>query len=305
MKVINFPGSLAVGKCTCVALGNFDGVHKGHQSVIKRCTDIASEKGILSVVYTFKSHPLNFLGKDVKIISTNSVKKRLIEELISPDYLIFQDLSQEYLAQSPEEFVKIILKNLLNAKHVVVGEHYSFGKNGSGNASLLKEICKKFNIEVKIVPLLKENGILLSSTYIRECISIGKISEANSVLGYDFFIEGIITHGNHLGTGIGFPTVNIIPEKNQLLPEFGVYATLSEIEGVIYKGVTNIGIKPTIGAEKPVIETHLFDVNCNLYEKKVAVSFIKKLRSEQKFENLNALKQQIKTDVENAHNILK
>ena len=193
----------------------------------------------------------------------------------------------------------------MKAKTVVVGEHYTFGKNGLGDATLLKSLCESRGVNVEIMTLVKENGVVLSSTSVRSLLLEGDVETANKVLGYDFFIEGEIVHGNHIGATIGFPTINIEPVKNQILPQFGVYATVTELEDEIYLGVTNIGVKPTVGSDVPVMETNLFGVSGNLYGKKATVAFKKQLRREQHFSNLDELKRQITQDSDLAKKILK
>ncbi len=297
MKTINFPQDEMKFDASCVALGNFDGVHKGHTKVISRCVEIAKQYNCPSVVYTFKDHPNIILGKEHKNITVNSVKEKMISKLLNPDFLVFHDIDENYLSLSPQEFVTEILVNKLHAKCVVVGEHYSFGKNGAGNAKLLKELCEKVKIKVEILPLLEENGTVISSTSIRTHLTDGDISSASSGLGYHFFISGEVVHGSHIGHTLGFPTINIAPENTQILPQFGVYATKTKIDGEEFEGITNVGIKPTFGSAFPVVETYLFGVDKDFYEKKATVNFYEKIRSEKKFLNADELKKQIKEDV--------
>ncbi|MBR4030064.1 MAG: bifunctional riboflavin kinase/FAD synthetase [Clostridia bacterium] len=298
MKIITLPDDKINFENCCVALGNFDGMHRGHKKVILRCIEKAKEFNCASVVYTFEEHPKIVLGEDLKYITLNSAKEKIIEAYLNPDFLIFRKIDKDYLDITPQEFVTNILKEKLNAKCVVVGEHYTFGKKGEGTSILLKQLCNECGIETEIIPLLEENGSVISSTSIREAIKNGNIESANKNLGYKFFIDGEIVHGNHIGTSLGFPTINIIPDIKQILPEFGVYATKTVIDEKEYLSVTNVGVKPTIGNDSPVIETYLFDTNEDLYQKKASIIFYKKLRSEKKFLNLEELKAQIKTDEE-------
>lgn len=300
MKTIYLPDDKISFDSCCVALGNFDGMHKGHQKVISCCIEEARKINCPSIVYTFKEHPKMVLGEDLKYITLNSVKEKIIKDYLNPDFLVFRKIDKDFLGISPEDFVSNIIRDKLNAKCVVVGEHYTFGKKGEGNTLLLKQLCNELGIETEIIPLLEENGSVISSTSIREAIVNGDIETANKNLGYKFFIDGEIVHGKHIGTSLGFPTINIIPKDEQILPEFGVYATKTVIDKKEYLGVTNVGIKPTIGNDSPVIETYLFDTNEDLYQKKASIIFYKKLRSEKKFLGLEALKAQIKSDQQTA-----
>ena len=297
MKTISLTEDDIPFKSSCVALGNFDGVHKGHAKVISRCVEISKEYNCKSIVYTFKNHPNIILGKEHKSITVNSAKEMVISKNFRPDFLILQDIDESYLSLSPKEFVLEVLLNKLHAKCVVVGEHYTFGKNGSGNTELLKELCKEYNIKVEILPLLEENGTVISSTSIRKFLTEGDIESASSALGYPFFISGEVVHGNHIGHTMGFPTINIVPESVQILPEYGVYATKTTIDEKTYEGITNVGVKPTFGSDLPVVETHLFGVGKDFYEKKATVNFYKKIRSEKKFSNIGELAKQIEQDV--------
>lgn len=300
MKTIEFPNDLIEFDSCCVALGNFDGVHKGHKAVISRFIEIANELGTASVVYAFKIHPKVYFNKNLSVITTNSVKEKIISETLNPDYLLFQKIDDEFLGLTPEQFVQEILINTLNAKCVVAGENYTFGKDGAGDTKYLTEICKEKGVKVEIVPLLKEDGRVLSSSTVRDFLLKGDILSANNVLGYDFFIEGEIIHGNHIGRTLGFPTINILPSDIQILPSFGVYATVTVLNSKEYKSITNVGIKPTVSSEKPIIETYIFDAEGDFYGEKAAISFKKKLRQEKKFSGLDELKKQIEIDIDEA-----
>lgn len=305
MKTIRFPGEGIDGDfCSCVALGNFDGVHRGHRKVISRCIELSKEQGMFSAVYIFETHPKAFFGHDVGIITINPAKEKIIERHLSPDYLVFQEVNSEFFNMSPEMFVESVLIEKLHAKNIVIGRHYTFGKDGMGNAALLKSLCACRGINVEIMPLVCEDGVLLSSTAVRALLLKGEVDKANKVLGYDFFIEGEIVHGNHIGAKMGFPTINVEPVKNQILPQFGVYATVTELDGKTYPGVTNIGVKPTIGSAVPVMETNLFGIDGDLYGKKATVAFKKQLRREKQFLNLDELKRQIAQDSELAKKFL-
>ncbi len=296
MKTIRLPSESVPFENGCIALGNFDGIHKGHQKVIATCIEQAQERGVKSAVYTFAKHHKTVFGDLSKVITHTEAKKAVLLEKLKPDYLLLQDADEAFLAKAPEVFVKQILKETLKASLVVVGSHYSFGVKGVGNTDLLKALCAKEGIEVMVLPLMYEDGVLLSSTQIREYISAGNMEQANRMLGYDFFVMGEVVHGNHIGDTIGFPTINIAVNAEQILPVYGVYASVTEIDGVLYHGVSNVGLKPTVGADRPLIETHLFGVRKNFYGMQAKVSLKKQLRTEKRFSGLDELKAQIALD---------
>ena len=300
MKTIRLPNDSVPFENGCIALGNFDGVHKGHQKVIATCMEYARKKGVPSGVYTFSKHPKTIFRHFDKVVTHSEVKEVVLETLLNPDWFILQDIDEDFLCITPEEFVKNVLKDTLKVSAVVVGEHYSFGKKGRGDTELLKALCAEQNIEVVVVPLMYEDGVLLSSTHVRELISKGDMEGASKVLGYDFFVMGEVVHGNHIGNTLGYPTINIEENIEQILPVFGVYASVAEIDGIKYESVSNVGMKPTVGTDKPLIETHIFGIDADLYGKKAKIFLKKQLRTEKRFSGLDELQAQIRIDSEKA-----
>lgn len=199
----------------------------------------------------------------------------------------------------PEEFIERIVKNL-HVKDIVVGTDFRFGYKRRGDYQMLKQYAPQYGYQLKVMPKMQEKGRDISSTYIREEIAAGHIEKAHRLLGYPFFVEGNVLHGRKLGKAVlGIPTINLIPPSEKLLPPMGVYVTSTEYAGKHYPGITNVGCKPTIQGENPIgVETHLFDISEDMYGRMVRVSFLKRVRPEQRFDSLDALKAQMEQDIQ-------
>ena len=281
-------------------MGLFDGVHRGHSAVIRYAVDIANKApGVEPAVFTFETDTVTSKGKNgVRYLLSSEVKREMIEAMgvkyiYSPDFMDFRDLSAE-------EFVDTVLQKKLKAEYVICGEDFRFGKGASGNADMLKRLCDKRGIKVCIVPPVADEkmGQKISSTMIRELIEEGKIQEANELLGYSYCMKLPVAYGHQIGRTLDFPTINQYLDKNQVIPKFGVYASEAEFDGKIYKGVTNIGIKPTVAnTDVPLAETYIIGFEGDLYGEMVKVSLIKFIRPERKFDGLDELKRQIAYDV--------
>jgi len=283
---------------TLVSLGKFDGMHKGHRKLIER---LKSEKQSdqLTVVFTFDVPPKKIIsGSSTKCILTKTEKK-YVHESLNIDVLIEYPFNSETASMSPEEFVKEILVDKLGVKKIVVGNDFKFGKNRSGDISVLIDLGRVYGFSV--IALEKEKYGLkdISSTIIKKEIENGNIKKANEMLGYPFMVIGEVVYGARIGNTIGFPTINIIPSPEKILPIDGVYHTKVSFDNKEYKGITNVGYKPTVTNEKiRGIETFIFDFSGDLYGKNVIVQFEKFIREEKKFSSLEALKNQIKKDIE-------
>lgn len=303
MRIINADDNFTLTQ-SVVVLGNFDGVHLAHKMLIEKAVKIAEENNFSVVVYTFSEHPQKFFGKDVEIITTNSEKETIFEQL-GVDFLVYQRPDEFFLNLLPSEFVENIIVSKLGAEFVVVGRHYTFGAKAQGTSAHLKEINEQFGVKTHIEDLFELEGELVSSSKIRSYLKDGDVLNANKMLGRPFSIEGEVVHGNHLGTGIGFPTANIEFDRDKIVPKYGVYAGKAIVDNAEYNAVINIGVKPTVGGSTPLLEAHIVNVSSNFYGKKISFKILGFLREEKKFDSLNMLKEQIFIDMQNAKEYFK
>lgn len=287
---------------TGVGLGNFDGLHIGHMALINTLIRESRLNGLASIVYTFTKHPENILRKKLitPLLLTEQKKIDLLRE-ISLDYLYFNDFNEEFSRLSPEEFVKYILIDKLHIKLAVVGYDYKFGFKGQGEVPFLKELGQKYGFKVIVIPAIKCDNQIISSTKIRQCIINGDLEMAYKLLGRNYSITAEVVSGRRIGNTIGFPTANIHPERFLVLPVNGVYITKTLLDGKLYNSITNVGYNPTFEDTKDkTVETHLIDFNQDIYGKKIEVFFLKKIRDEKKFENVALLSEQIAHDMKEA-----
>lgn len=298
MKVINDIDLFDEEISTSVALGTFDGVHLAHTAVIKE----AVNSEFTPAVFTFNQSPSGILsGSRVPMITTKSVKHKIIADLgikycFSVDFLKIKDMTAQ-------EFV-FMLKDKLGVKKISCGFNFKFGMDGKGNAQVLKELCKKFDIELKVIPPILVDEEPVSSTRIRSLIENGETLKARELLGRPFYYEASVESGNHLGTQLGVPTVNQKFPLNSIIPKKGVYASKVIVDSKEYKGITNIGIKPTIGSDFVTSETNIFDFSGDLYNKTVEIIPIFYIRDERKFEDTDELKRAILNDIEYVKNMI-
>ncbi len=292
-----------------IALGNFDGLHKGHKTLILKAKEIAKEMQLPSAVMTFSPHPRTVLSveKNNFLITTEEQKISLLQKM-NIDFVFNLKFDQNFLKISGEEFIKEILCKSLSAKHIVVGYNFIFGYKRSGNVKLLKSLAKDNNFKVLEIDAQKDiySDIVYSSTTIRSCIKSGNIKEANLLLGRRFSIKSKVEHGNKLGTKIGFPTINLSFPDHFIIPKLGVYIVECELDGTFIKGVANIGCKPTIECNnnnKITIEVHLLNFSQNIYDKEVEIYLIDFIREEMKFASIDDLIKQITLDIERASSI--
>ena len=280
-----------------VTLGNFDGVHKGHKELIMKTAELGAEKNLPGFVLSFYPHPRTFFNEEIKYINTLDEKNKNLKDL-GADALVILEFNKEIAGLTAESFLQEILHRKMNAKIVVVGYDFLFGKNREGNAESLKEKASAFGIDVYIVPPVEVNGVRVSSSLIRECYIAGDVVMAKEFLGYYPTLSGKVVSGKQLGREIGFPTANIDYEKDRLIPGNGVYAVNVFLEDKEYKGIANIGVKPTVKEDSSVeVEVHLIGFMEDLYGKTIALSFLEKIRDEKKFSSLHELKNQIDNDV--------
>ena len=290
---------------SCATIGNFDGVHLGHQKLIARVRDRARILKISSVVITFDPHPLRVLvdKKTPPFITLTEQKLELISKL-EVDYVLCIKFTKELAALEPEEFVQKYLVKGLKVKELIIGYDYAFGKGRKGNYELLKRLGEKFGFTIEQLPPVMVDGAIVSSTRIRDMVQAGRVWEARNLLGRFYRVQGkVITGQKRGGPLLGFPTANICL-KDELFPKTGVYAVWVEVLGQIKPGVANIGYNPTFGNDYLSVEVHILDFKQNIYGQDIRVHFVQRLRSEKKFSGLDELKKQIQADIELGQKIL-
>lgn len=282
---------------TVVALGNFDGVHKGHQEIISRTVKSAEAAGYKSAVFTFSNHPKNLMGSGtvVKNILYPEEKAAIIRQL-GVDYMFNIPFDQNILTMDPVDFIDRLLLEKFHMKQAYCGFNYHFGYKARGDAELLMKEGMKKGFGIHIQEPFKIDGNLVSSTLIRGLIQEGKVDQCAKYMGRLYSIGGEVVVGNKLGRTIGFPTSNIMIDDTMVTPPNGVYVTYCTYNGVRYPSITNVGVKPTIGNYNKNVETHIFNFDKELYGKQIQVEFLEKTRDERKFENVEALSKQITDD---------
>lgn len=291
-----------------VTIGTFDGVHLGHQTILKDMVRVAKEIKGESVVVTFYPHPRQVLRIDdgnLRFITTQEEKIRLLEN-IGIDNLIIVNFTEEFSRLSSESFITdYVIKNISPVK-IVVGYDHHFGNNRKGDFNLLNDLGERYNIEVQRIPAKDVENIAVSSTKIRHSLQQGDVCYANRLLGYQYAYFGKVVDGAKIGRELGYPTANVYVDREyRLIESPGVYATYIEIDKIIYKSMTYIGNKPTLDKdEKESVEVHIFDFNDDIYGKYVKIRFVKKIREEQKFKDLETLKHQIQIDEKEIRELL-
>lgn len=297
MKIFNSLGDVKNIEPTVIALGNFDGVHRGHQEIIGRTVKSAEAAGLKSAVFTFSNHTRTLLEKapTVKNINYPEEKAAIIREM-GVDYMFNIPFTQQILKMKPEEFVDRLLIKKFRIREAYCGFNYHFGYKAAGNPEILMREGLKKGFGIHVQEPYKIDGIVVSSTYIRGLIEEGRMEECAKFMGRPYSIGGEVVVGNKLGRTIGFPTSNIMIDESMVSPPNGVYTTFCIYNGVRYPSITNVGVKPTIGVYGKNVETHIFNFDSELYGKNIKVEFIRKTRDEMKFDSVEALSSQIKSD---------
>lgn len=286
-------------------MGNYDGVHRGHQTILGRLVREAKKKGLKAVVYTFDPHPVKILAPQIAppLINTPAQKIELIAKT-GVDLLIFEKFNLGFSRLGPEVFFKKIVTRRLKAHYITVGYDFTFGKKREGNIETLEWLCFKGGIDVHIVKAQMVAETLVSSSLIRKHLMSGRVDQAIPLLGSPFFIDGKVVPGQQRGKLVGIHTANIKTD-NSLWPDDGVYATRVRLGKKIYPSATNIGFNPTFGNQVKTMETHIFGLNKNIHEQPLRLFFIKKIRDEKKFETPKELSRQIHKDIARCRQILK
>ena len=308
MKVIQ-PLNTSFNFNTIATIGTFDGVHIGHQKILKQLTTTAREEGLKSVVLTFFPHPRMVLQDDANIKLINTIDERIkLMEAQNLDVLVIHPFTKAFSRMTAEEFVADILVDQLNIKKIIIGYDHHFGRNRSANIEELKQFGITSDFEVEEIPAQDINDVAVSSTKIRKALAAGDIGTANAYLGYHFSIHGEVVTGKGLGKKINFPTANInIEEDYKLIPDHGVYVVRSLMSDGLYYGMMNIGTNPTIqqSVDRTTIEVHFFDLNHDLYGNALTIEILQRVRDEQKFDSISELKHQIEKDKIKALSIIK
>lgn len=294
-------------KPSVITIGTFDGVHIGHKKIINQLTSISSKNNLISILLSFFPHPKMVLQNDneLKLINTIQEKEGLLNSL-NLDYLIIKEFTKEFSRLSALEFVRDILVNKLNAKHIIIGYDHHFGRNRTANIEQLKEFGELYDFKVTEILAQDIDDIAISSTKIRKALINGEITLANKFLGYNFFFSGNVVHGNNIGKTISFPTANIkIDAPYKLVPKNGVYIVKTTIDNQITYGMMNIGYNPTFNGKQKSIEIHFINFNKNIYDKTLTIEMILRIRNEIKFNTVDDLKKQLEQDKLSTLNYIK
>lgn len=307
MKVHHDIAGLPSFKNAVIAIGTFDGVHTGHLQIINQ---LKKEAGLVngeSVIITFNPHPRKIIFQqhknedekkinDIQLLNTLDERIELLRNQ-NVDHLVIVPFTNEFSEQSAVEYIEKFLVSNFHPHTIITGYDHRFGKDRKGNYMLLEQFGETYNYTVKEIPGHVLNNVAISSTKIREALLAGDVDTANKFLGYQYSFSGIVTEGDHIGRTIGYPTANIPPESiEKLIPANGVYAANIKIESDFYKGMMNIGVRPTVGGLKKVVEVNIFNFDKDIYSKNVRIYVKKYLRSEKKFNGLNELKNQLGKD---------
>ena len=290
-----------------IALGFFDGVHLGHAALLRRTVEEAAARGVTPAVFTFDRVPKEVItGIPCPLINSPEDRKDLLRRLYGIQEIIMVPFDDEMRTTAWDEFVTEILVKRYHAVHLVAGHDHHFGHKNAGSPELLMEKCTELGLGCDIIPKVEIGETTVSSTYIRRLVELGQVDRANQYLGHPHVLTQEVRHGRRIGHTIGVPTVNLVAPPHVLVPSHGVYATRVTVDGREYGAVTNVGVRPTVDENGGVtVESHLIDVNAQLYGSDCRVEFLRRLRGETKFESLTALQEQIAKDIASAKELLK
>ena len=282
---------------TVVSIGKFDGLHRGHQKLLHEMLHW-KERGLKVAIFTFSTPPGTLVkGKLQTMIMTNEERVELLHNA-GVDYLVEFPFDEEVCRMAPEAFITDILMDKMNAEVIVTGPDCHFGYKAAGDRALLDKLAPMYGYRFFVVDKERDGDRIISSTYIRDMLAEGNVRRANELLGYCYYVSGIVEHGNALGRSKLYPTANLVPPREKHLPKFGVYVTRVTVEGEVYGGLSNVGKKPTVAGENPAgVETYLYGFDGSLYGKRMKVELLDFVRPEQKFESLEALKAQLDHDI--------
>jgi riboflavin kinase/FMN adenylyltransferase len=303
VDVIHFPEDQRPSRWVhpVLALGNFDGVHRGHRKILDRLHRVAGERGATSVVMTFDPHPPRVVRPDKApaLLMTKAQKLEAIAQAGVQGAAIVR-FTHELSQWDPEMFVRTVLVDWLHVSEVWVGANFLFGHDRTGNFSMLRELGARHGFKAEKIDPVRYKDFVVSSTRVRRLVSEGRMDEAGALLGHEYYLDGTVMRGDQRGRTLGFPTANLCTD-NELLPPHGVYATTARVGEIVFASITNIGTRPTVDQSgRTVIETHVFDLDKDLYGSTVRVGFVQRLRDERAFESLDLLRAQIDADCRRA-----
>ena len=298
MITLNYP-DIPAEKKLVAATGFFDGVHSGHQTVLRSIVSEAKRQNKKSCIVTFWPHPRIVLAKDaesLRLLTTIDEKIKIISTL-GIDYFYLIPFTQKFAQLSPKQFFENILINTIDISQLYIGNSHRFGRNAGAGLDEIKLLGKNFGVDICKIDVVSCDNEKISSSAIRKLLETGDIEKTNSMLGYRYGMQGVVVHGNQIGRTLGFPTANIQPNVYKMLPKNGVYAATVKIKNVEYCGMLNIGLRPTLNnTEKSVIEVNIFDFDEDIYDITINVEFVKRIRDERPFASLELLKNQLQQD---------
>lgn len=300
MRIYHHISELSHVTNSIVTIGTFDGVHLGHQKIIKRLVELKQKQGGEIVLFTFTPHPRKVLfpeQSDLKLITTTEEKCELLKQF-GVDHVLVYPFTKAFSQMQAQDYITDVIAKGLKTKTLVIGYDHRFGSNREGNIDLLKEYADSLQFNVEEIPAQEINQLNISSTRIRKAIDEGDIETANEFLGYSFFIKGTVVKGKQLGRTIGYPTANVhVEDADKLVPKIGVYAVKVIVSENTYRGMLSIGTNPTTDSDNKIkIEVNIFDFDKDIYGESIKLEFVKWIRNEEKFANLDELKQALTND---------
>lgn len=303
MDVIHYPDDARPMRWhqSVLALGNFDGLHRGHMTIVERVVRTAAERVVTPLVLTFDPHPTRVVRPDKApaLLMTMAQKMEALEQAGVHGMAVMR-FTPEIASWAPDTFVRLVLVEWLRIAEVWVGANFLFGHDRSGNFSMLRMLGARYGFRAEKIDPVRYKELVVSSSRVRRLIAEGRVDEAATLLGRHYFIDGTVVHGLQRGRLLGFPTANLESE-NEVTPPDGVYAALATLDGIVYPSVTNIGVRPTFHQPSAtVVETHLLDIERDLYGARMRVSFVQRIRDERTFDGVDALKAQIAADCNRA-----
>ena len=300
MEVVNNIDKFSSHRNSAITIGTFDGIHLGHQAIIRRLCEISKAAKINSILVTFDPHPQTIIKQknkeEIKILTTIEEKKNFLENF-DLDFLVVIKFTKEFSKINSSQFIEDFLVNKFKAEEIIIGYNHAFGRDREGTISTLDKLSKKFNYNITLVTPEKYKGELISSSRIRRALKHGEVYDVSQMFGRNYSFSGMVIKGNGIGKTINIPTANIkIDNDKKLIPKKGTYIVKISVKEKMYNGLLNIGTKPTFDSQKVSTEANIFDFNDNIYNEKITVEVIKRLRDEIKFENIEALVRQIQKD---------